>query len=159
MLDHYNVLYRSITIDRCPAHSRNQHHTQSSVMLSIFRRSVPEGTWASVISPTFLPIRAAPIGDFKEILPASRFISCGLTISNVILVFVVRFVNSTLLRRHTLSFGSASGSITRELSRTFCRKRIRLMVLACFLLASRYPAFSLRSPCALVSATSSLTCG
>lgn len=46
-----------------------------NLMLSTFRRSVPEGTWASAISPTFLPIKAAPIGDFNEILPASRFIS------------------------------------------------------------------------------------
>ena len=48
---------------------------QSKVMLSIRRRRVPEGTWASAISPTFLPIRAAPIGDFSDILPASRSIS------------------------------------------------------------------------------------
>ena len=32
---------------------------------------------------------------------------------------------------------------------------MRLMVFACLRLASRYPAFSLRSPCALVSATCS----
>jgi hypothetical protein len=41
-------------------------------MLSIFSRRVPAGTWASAISPTFLPIRAAPIGDFSEILPAQE---------------------------------------------------------------------------------------
>ena len=34
-------------------------------MLSILRRKVPEGSCASAISPTFLPIRAAPIGDFR----------------------------------------------------------------------------------------------
>lgn len=53
---------------------------QSRVMLSIFSRRVPEGTLASAISPAFLPMRAAPIGDLREIFPASRSISCGLTI-------------------------------------------------------------------------------
>ena len=50
-------------------------YPQSRLMLSILRCSVPEGTWASAISPTFFPINAAPIGDFSEIIPASRFIS------------------------------------------------------------------------------------
>ena len=134
-------------------------HNQSREMLSILRRSVPEGVWASAISPTLLPMRAAPIGDFSEIFPASRFISCGLTISNFILLSVERFVNSTRLRRQTLSLGSAAGSITREFSRTLCRKRMRRMVFACLRLASRYPAFSLLSPYALVSATFSRTSG
>ena len=64
-------------------------------MFSILRSNVPDGVCASTISPTFLPIRAAPIGDLSEIFPASRFISWGLTISNFIRVFVDRFVNST----------------------------------------------------------------
>ena len=41
------------------------------------------------------------------------------------------------LSRQTLSLGRASGSITRECSRTFCRNRIRLMVFPCVRLASR----------------------
>ena len=64
---------------------RNNWWLQSKEMLSILRWRVPEGTWTSAISPTFLPIKAAPIGDFNEILPASRFISCGLTISKTTL--------------------------------------------------------------------------
>jgi len=51
----------------------DQHH--SNEMLSIFRRRIPDGVMASTVSPTFLPMRAAPIGDFREIFPASRFIS------------------------------------------------------------------------------------
>ena len=47
----------------------------SNAMLSIFRRRIPDGVIASTVSPTFLPMRAAPIGDFREIFPASRFIS------------------------------------------------------------------------------------
>lgn len=80
-----------------------------------------------------------------KILDRHPLPQCNLT-NDVILMSVAILVNSTRLRRHTLSLGSASGSITRECSRIFCRNRIRLMVLACLLLASRYPAFSLRSP-------------
>ena len=52
-----------------------EDHPHSNVMLSIFRRRIPDGVLASTVSPTFLPMRAAPIGDFREIFPASRFIS------------------------------------------------------------------------------------
>ena len=69
----------------------------STDTLSILILKVPDGAWTSTISPSFRPISAAPIGDLQEILPSSRFISCGLTMVYVILALEAIFVNSTLL--------------------------------------------------------------
>lgn len=46
-----------------------------SEMLSILSFTVPAGTCASTMSPTFLPLRACAIGERIESLPSLRLAS------------------------------------------------------------------------------------